>query len=132
MTCVFLKKWMAAGIAAGLLACGPIAAGAKPAALTPREAFDIATEAYIFGYPLVTMDMTRRVMTNVRQPEGMRAPMGLKVFGPDLDAKSFQYKRWGIIKWIWLPYRMFFSHRSRFSHGLLWGPVTRSIYLARW
>ena len=73
---IFLKKWMAAGIAAGLLACIQIGAGAKPAALTAREAFEIATDAYIFGYPLVTMDMTRRVMTNVREPEGMRAPMG--------------------------------------------------------
>jgi hypothetical protein len=67
---------MAGGIAAGLLACGQIGAGAKPAALTAREAFDIATEAYIFGYPLVTMDLTRRVSTNAREPEGMRAPMG--------------------------------------------------------
>jgi hypothetical protein len=45
-------------------------------ALAWREAADIATEAYIFGYPLVTMDMTRRAMTNVREPEGMHAPMG--------------------------------------------------------
>jgi hypothetical protein len=37
---------------------------------------DIATDAYVFGYPLVTMDLTRQVMTNVRYPEGMRAPMG--------------------------------------------------------
>ena len=51
-------------------------AGGASRALTSREAFDIATEAYIFGYPLVTMDMTRRVMTNVREPEGMHAPMG--------------------------------------------------------
>jgi hypothetical protein len=76
MSWFFRKKWMAGGIAAGMLACGQIGVGAKPAALTAREAFDIATEAYIFGYPLVTMDMTRRVMTNVREPEGMRAPLG--------------------------------------------------------
>ena len=44
--------------------------------LTAREALEIATDAYVFGYPLVTMDQTRRVMTNVRYPEGMRAPMG--------------------------------------------------------
>jgi hypothetical protein len=44
--------------------------------MTTREATEIATDAYIFGYPLVVMDMTRRVMTNVRRPEGMRAPMG--------------------------------------------------------
>ncbi len=63
-------------MAAGLLACGQIGAGAKPAALTGRQALDIATEAYLFGYPLIIMDATRRVMTNVREPEGMRAPMG--------------------------------------------------------
>ncbi len=40
------------------------------------EAFDLATEAYIYGYPLVTMEMTRRVMTNVAAPDGKLAPMG--------------------------------------------------------
>jgi hypothetical protein len=37
---------------------------------------EIATEAYIYGYPLVTMDMTRRALTNVAQPGPARAPMG--------------------------------------------------------
>ena len=54
--------------------------GSKPARsklkLKAREAFDIATDAYVFGYPLVKMDLTRRVMTNVRFPEGMNAPLG--------------------------------------------------------
>ncbi|MDC7786343.1 DUF1254 domain-containing protein [Rhodoplanes sp. TEM] len=40
------------------------------------EEFKIASDAYVFGYPLVTMEMTRRVMTNVAAPEGTRAPMG--------------------------------------------------------
>src|SRR5215469_13964889 len=40
------------------------------------EEFWLATDAYIFGYPLVTMEMTRRVVTNVSKPEGTRAPMG--------------------------------------------------------
>src|SRR5512138_726157 len=40
------------------------------------EDFWIATDAYIFGYPLVTMEMTRRVMTNVATASGLRAPMG--------------------------------------------------------
>ena len=44
--------------------------------LREYEARDTAIEAYIFGYPLVTMEMTRRVMTNVAAPEGTRAPMG--------------------------------------------------------
>ena len=51
-------------------------AAATKQVLAWREALDIATEAYIFGYPLVTMDITRRFMTNVREPDGMHAPMG--------------------------------------------------------
>jgi len=40
------------------------------------EALALATEAYVYAYPLVTMEMTRRVMTNVAAPEGTRAPTG--------------------------------------------------------
>lgn len=40
------------------------------------EDFWLASDAYIFGYPLVTMEMTRRVLTNVAEPVGTRAPMG--------------------------------------------------------
>jgi hypothetical protein len=40
------------------------------------EEFWLATDAYIYGYPLVTMEMTRRVVTNVVAPEGTHAPMG--------------------------------------------------------
>jgi hypothetical protein len=40
------------------------------------EDFWLATDAYIYGYPLVTMEMTRRVITNVAKPEVTRAPMG--------------------------------------------------------
>jgi uncharacterized protein DUF1254 len=37
--------------------------------------FWLATDAYIYGYPLVTMEMTRRVVTNVAEPAGTRGPM---------------------------------------------------------
>jgi hypothetical protein len=40
------------------------------------EEFWLATDAYVYGYPLVTMEMTRRVITNVAAPAGARAPMG--------------------------------------------------------
>ncbi|HVI87843.1 MAG TPA: DUF1254 domain-containing protein [Dongiaceae bacterium] len=40
------------------------------------EDFWLATDAYIYGYPLVTMEMTRRVMTNVASAETSRGPMG--------------------------------------------------------
>src|SRR5262245_44213550 len=44
--------------------------------LSPAEAKELAVEAYVYGYPLVTMEMTRRVITNVEKPEGTHAPMG--------------------------------------------------------
>jgi hypothetical protein len=78
-------------IAAGLLGlagCGKQAPAdapkAKAAASAPetdaetkaRELAKLAADAYIFGYPLVTMEMTRRVSTNVVRSDGPRAPMG--------------------------------------------------------
>lgn len=51
----------------------------KSAATAPigvDEATAIATDAYIYGYPLVTMEMTRRVLTNVAAPNQKAAPMG--------------------------------------------------------
>lgn len=44
--------------------------------LTPDEAKAIAMDAYVYGYSLVTIEMTRRVMTNVEKVDGPRAPMG--------------------------------------------------------
>lgn len=52
------------------------------------------------------------------------------MFGPDLDIHSVQYKRWGIIRGIWLPYQSFLKHRSLFSHGFLIGTVLRLLYLS--
>ncbi|MDJ0508381.1 MAG: metal-binding protein [Crocosphaera sp.] len=51
------------------------------------------------------------------------------MFGPDLDIYSIQYKRWGAIRWLWLPYQKCLRHRSFFSHGLIVGTVIRVVYL---
>ena len=51
------------------------------------------------------------------------------MFGPDLDIHSIQYQRWGVLRYIWLPYRRLFSHRSFFSHGLIVGTIIRTVYL---
>ena len=40
------------------------------------EKHKIVREAYLYGYPLVTMDMTRKHETNVRVPDDAHAPMG--------------------------------------------------------
>lgn len=54
--------------------------------------------------------------------------IGGLMFGPDLDTMSKQYVRWGIFKTIWYPYQAFFKHRSRWSHGLVFGTFLRVVY----
>jgi hypothetical protein len=61
------------GVALVMSAINPTLALAKENLV---EALPHAVESYVYGYPLVTMEMTRRVMTNVEKPEGSRAPMG--------------------------------------------------------
>lgn len=63
-------------VAADVKAKAEAAAKAAEAAAKEAEALAVATEAYVYAYPLVTMEMTRRVMTNVAAAEGTRAPMG--------------------------------------------------------
>lgn len=43
---------------------------------TAADATTMATDAYEFGYPLVTMEYTRRVLTNAAVPDAKAAPMG--------------------------------------------------------
>jgi hypothetical protein len=76
-----------------LLLAGWFAAGVSTASaqnVTPSEAKTIAEDAYIYGYPLVTMDMTRRVTTNVAAPEGLRAPMGQFANDRDYPTAAFR------------------------------------------
>lgn len=50
------------------------------------------------------------------------------MFGPDLDIQSRQYTRWGPFRFLWLPYRAVFRHRSRWSHGIIFGTLIRVLY----
>lgn len=67
-----------AGIAAFVLATflNPVPSTNEDGAISDVEASEIATDAWLYGYPLVTMEMTRRVMTNVATADGRQAPMG--------------------------------------------------------
>ena len=62
----------------GAVFCLALAGGrtASAAALGPEEAQAIAVDAYIYGYSLVTTEVTRVQMSNVPAVETMRAPTG--------------------------------------------------------
>jgi len=70
----FISTALAGAIAVSIFAGTTQLALAAP--LTPTEATELGTEAYIYGYPLITMEYTRRVITNVEKVEGSHAPMG--------------------------------------------------------
>jgi hypothetical protein len=57
---------------------GPLRAQVSDFSSLPEhaDALGTAINAYVYGYPLVTMEFTRRVMTNVAKPDGKKAPMG--------------------------------------------------------
>lgn len=73
---------------------------------------------------LVTADVTFTVIATAAFLFG-----GL-MFGPDLDTQSKPYARWGIFRVLWFPYRSVFKHRSRWSHGLVFGTLFRVIYFS--
>jgi uncharacterized metal-binding protein len=52
------------------------------------------------------------------------------MFGPDLDVQSRQYTRWGPFRLLWWPYKVVFRHRSRWSHGIVFGTLIRVVYFA--
>jgi uncharacterized metal-binding protein len=52
---------------------------------------------------------------------------------PDLDLKSNPFKRWGVLRVLWLPYQKLIPcHRHWLSHGVIVGSVVRLLYLAAW
>ncbi|MFO0993962.1 MAG: hypothetical protein U1E67_18745 [Hyphomicrobiales bacterium] len=59
-----------------LLAAGMVAYTGTAQAVTVDEAKKIAMDAYVYGYSLITTEVTRVQMTNVEKPEGLHAPMG--------------------------------------------------------
>ncbi len=71
-----IARFTAGAFLSAVLA-GSVAVWAQDAkAPGPVDALKIATEAYIYGYPLVTFDTARRQQTNVARPDAEHAPMG--------------------------------------------------------
>lgn len=78
-------------LAAGL-ACAALGFINQPAQAAENvfEALPDAIDAYVYGYPLVTMETTRRVMTNVEKPGGTHAPMGQFVRMREYPSAAFR------------------------------------------
>lgn len=83
--------------------------------------FVLAVPAFAAAYA-VTRDTTLSIVVAAAFLFG-----GL-MFGPDLDTVSKQYSRWAVFRFLWFPYRSFFKHRSRWSHGLIFGTLLRVVY----
>lgn len=60
-----LKKRCYLGMTAGILAIGTICPSYASPDISSEEAYEIGIEAYQYFYPLVSMDVTRRVTTNL-------------------------------------------------------------------
>jgi hypothetical protein len=65
-------KWWLAFWFVAITAMAPSA----QAQIDEKQASEIGVEAYVYGYSLVTMEYTRRIMTNAVEPVGTHAPMG--------------------------------------------------------
>ena len=71
------SNFRAVGMALG--AAGLMVGAADPAqaaaGLSVQEATSIATDAYVYGYSLLTTDVTRIQMSNVAKPGPLNAPL---------------------------------------------------------
>ena len=58
-----------------VLALAPFVTSARGATANVQEAVEIATDAYVYGYSLLTTDVTRIQMSNIPAVEELRAPL---------------------------------------------------------
>jgi hypothetical protein len=61
-----------------------------PANITEQDAHDIGVDAYVYFYPLLLMDLTRKQLTNIDQREAGKGPMNLFVSVPAYPPADFK------------------------------------------
>jgi uncharacterized metal-binding protein len=81
----------------------------------------LAAPTFMAAWGLTANLMTAAIVTGAMLFGGF-------MFGPDLDIQSRQYTRWGVFRFLWFPYKKLFRHRSRWSHGLIFGTLIRVLY----
>ena len=87
---LFLKRSAASLAAISLIAIGqPSASRADP--ITPEEAHDIGVNAYVYFYPLITMDVTRQQLTNVEAGKSeIGGPMNMFINVPEFPTADMR------------------------------------------
>jgi hypothetical protein len=68
-------KAIVTALAAVVVFAAIVATGRGQDKLTTKEAVEIATDAYVYGYSLITTEVTRVQMSNVPKAEGFTGPM---------------------------------------------------------
>ena len=68
------RTFVCATLAASFATCFGTALPLTAQALSPVEAQQIAEDAYVYGYSLITTEVTRVQTSNVPKAEGLRAP----------------------------------------------------------
>ncbi len=82
-----------AGVIAVTIFTGPVrqTTAAAPASVRADEAKQIAVDTYLYAYPLVMMDVTRKVQTNTEMPDTKtkHAPMNQFYHSPEFPDATF-------------------------------------------
>src|SRR3984957_17714596 len=84
------KRLVAAIISSLFLSLCLSPAARAQSAITEQEAQSIAVDAYVYFYPLVTMDVTRKQLTNVEPGKGIGAPMNMLFNVPTLPTADMK------------------------------------------
>ena len=66
---------LAIALLAGALAFNVPSPARAAEPISEQDAHAIGVAAYLYFYPLITMDLTRKQLTNVARPEGFHTPM---------------------------------------------------------
>jgi uncharacterized metal-binding protein len=89
--------------------------------------------AILFTSPLVLTLGAYQFGWEVGIVAGAAHFLGGWFLSPDLDLVSKPYKRWGFLRFVWVPYqRLIPRHRHWLSHAPVVGSAVRLVYLACW
>jgi len=82
-----MRNCLLSAACAGVLLLAPVAQAQQ--SVTAEEAREIARDAYIYAYPLVLMQVSRQVATNVAEPTGLISPINQLAHGREFPDPDF-------------------------------------------